>query len=609
MHLQEKRSCVPCTLPTCESACGVGVRCTIPQPECDRCVVATCFPATDNSQPKQGVSKAALAGAIVGIFILIFLLIAGIWFFRKRRNARRAAQKARELEPKPEVPAPAEAVLSRPDPLEKPASPAPAHVRVFSTQSNTTINLDPSDSSQAYPDPSLGRSDVESPITNPFADQLSFQSGSDQSHGNLIPIALIPRGSVQSPATQESARRSKEVTSPVPGRPVRSPDLNLRLDAAPTSSGVASAYDLTHVNVSGDSVLNIRGHNVAESVRSDMSAGSRASYLSTGTFATDLFTESPTIVTRQQGRILGLSKAQVVEVPASFGVGGSPLASSHLTPTTSRLSRMTTARSIRSPLAQPSFTAGDIIEMDEQQAEASPFADTHVAASLRGQPVVTGDDRSVRTNGTFGSRIGAGDDADSIASGVEASITSAKRVVVATSNGRVVSSSSNGALSQASGRPNRFSFASEASSRADSILEAFPFVPPSVPPSPRSQQSFRSAARSTAPPSPVIAEPPSTIQSDPESADRRLLGISTFSNASSGLEAFPFELQIDSSTEQRHHPLPTAGTATRASLDTLALSRDLTAFPLAYDEDPEHSPHTSKYAAPSRKSSTTRARH
>jgi len=314
-----------------------------------------------------------------------------------------------------------------------------------------------------------------------------------------------------------------------------------------------------------------------------MSTGSRASYLSTGTYATDLFNgESSTVVMRQQGKILGLSRAQVVTAPVGTTPTGSPalspVASSHLMPVDRRISRATTGRS---PLAQSSFTSEDI---PEEQVVSSPFADSHAARASPAQGS-NHDARSVRTTAS------GWNDTDSIASGIEASISSARRVIIR-SDGRLTSplaSPTNGAHSQYSApSSHRMSFASEASSRADSILEAFPFVPPSLPPSPMTIQTFRSAisnqARTPQPRSPLSSAPGESPTNDEELAppDRRGLGVSVYSaksSASSGLGDYPVELHIDTPSSGGRSPLPS-----RASLDTLALSRDLSAFPLAFDE-------------------------
>jgi hypothetical protein len=137
---------------------------------------------------------------------------------------------------------------------------------------------------------------------------------------------------------------------------------------------------------------------------------------------------------------------------------------------------------------------------------------------------------------------------------------------------------------------------SSASTRADSILESFPFVPPSpissLPTrstSTRSPLSREARSPSAEPDSPtrraaLVPTPPSPTPLDPP--DRRALGMSTasqFSTASSGLGAFDFQVE--------HMPAPPAPPSAfrgspqqRASLDTLALTQDLSSYPLGFEQ-------------------------
>jgi len=256
-----------------------------------------------------------------------------------------------------------------------------------------------------------------------------------------------------------------------------------------------------------------------------------------------------------------------------------------------RASRATTGRS---PLAQSSFTPDDI---PEEQALHSPFADSH-AAHRTLSPIASSyhDNRSIRT---LGSNVW--NDTDSVASGIEASITSATRVILR-SDGRLTSPmtsplnsplasptiGNHASLSQYSmPSSRRLSFTSEASSRADSILEAFPFVPPSLPPSPMTVQTFRSQqsqahsqARSTQPRSPLSAHQTGGEGDELNPPDRRGLGVSIYSARSdASLGDYPVQLHLDSPSSESRSTLPS-----RASLDTLALSRDLAAYPLAFDQ-------------------------
>jgi hypothetical protein len=543
---------------------------------CDTCPKIQCLPKAQNGTQTSGggTSKAALAGAVVAALIFLAALLGGIWYMQKRRKAQRLARE-KALEPAPEVPASADDVLRRQDPHEKSrATSTPSNnTRVYDNQSLTTINLAPT-STQA---PSMNRTEAQTSLRNPFGDQSSLGSGrTEESQQNDIQIAMVPYGSVQSPGAQSANLPASPTSaqSGVPSRPARSPEVSVRLNSAP--------YDLSHVNVSDD---NFSKNGIPASVRSGMTTGSGASYLSTGTYATDFLNpESPTVVMRQEGKILGLSRAQVVAVPTGATPQLSPVASSHLMPMDRRASRATNGRS---PLAHSSFTPDDI---PEEQALNSPFADSN-AAHHNLSPMSTSyhDNRSIRTTGS-----NVWNDTDSVASGVEASITSATRVIIR-SDGRLTSPlasptmQSHHSLSQYSSRSgHRLSFASEASSRADSILEAFPFVPPSVPGSPMTIQTFRSQqsqaqsqTRSPQPRSPLSAHQAAGNDSEElEPPNRRGQGVSIYSARSdASLGDYPVQLHINSPASETRSTLPS-----RASLDTLALSRDLAAYPLAFDE-------------------------
>jgi hypothetical protein len=137
------------------------------------------------------------------------------------------------------------------------------------------------------------------------------------------------------------------------------------------------------------------------------------------------------------------------------------------------------------------------------------------------------------------------------------------------------------------------------SGRADSILESFTFVPPS----PISNRPLR-----TPPRSPLVQEthhvqdPPAPVQDDGvlEPPNRRVLGMSTgsqLSSMSTGLGSFPFQIDHGSEGNQTEDPagVPFSGQfidkdEMRASLDTLALTRDLTSsYPSGFNRQPKES--------------------
>jgi hypothetical protein len=140
--------------------------------------------------------------------------------------------------------------------------------------------------------------------------------------------------------------------------------------------------------------------------------------------------------------------------------------------------------------------------------------------------------------------------------------------------------------------------ASGVSGRADSILESFTFVPPS----PISNRPLR-----TPPRSPLVQEThhvqdrstPLQDDDDLEPPDRRVLGMSTgsqLSSMSTGLGSFPFQIDHGNEgnqTEGLAGVLPSGQSVDqslqRASLDTLALTRDLTSYPLGFDRQSKES--------------------
>ncbi|EIN10757.1 hypothetical protein PUNSTDRAFT_125459 [Punctularia strigosozonata HHB-11173 SS5] len=145
----------------------------------------------------------------------------------------------------------------------------------------------------------------------------------------------------------------------------------------------------------------------------------------------------------------------------------------------------------------------------------------------------------------------------------------------------------------------RTSSGSSVISGRDSILENFPFVPPSPisarparspPSSPLRQQSFNnSQAQSRSALSQATIQTQSEVTGDlPKPPNRKLLGMSTVSQsstASEGLGSFPFHIEREPSEPTAKAAPPAAyGGRTRASLDTLALTSALSSYPLGFDE-------------------------
>ena len=519
-------------------------------------------------------------------------------FFLYRRSRLRKAQ-----EVKKDIPASAETVLNRPDPTEKPSS------ILHSTKPQARSSLLPPTGT----------------YTNPFEDSNSIQTAGTEGT-NVIPIALVPnRASLpntESPSLPSSA-------SSFPLRPIRSPDLNLNLEPTNVSNGTQRA-------------------GYAKSFRSGISSRhSYHSYLSNVSSASDLLSEAPMIMTPMKGsirQVVGAAKAEVINADSLSSSGGS---SDGLNPPA-----YTPKSSVKSPLASTSFGPDDIVnEADETLDATDPFGEE--SASIR---TTTASAQSHNESTEHGSILNglnppspkSNDDSRPSSMTTQAAtvinISSATRVAIAssptgaavprrTTMGRLVTPPANAsslqeqqqralayahAQAQAQGLDTRrmsgSSVLSATSTRADSILESFPFVPPSPisdrpirspPVSPLSQHSFVNPSSSSlyqqnlvvSPPSPLshqsVTAEPNTVPKDSlklPPPDRQTLGLSTdsrLSTSSSGLSSFPFQFVSESDTGSRPSTL---NDRKRASLDTLALTTALSSYPLGFDRGNAYPP-------------------
>ncbi|KDR83770.1 hypothetical protein GALMADRAFT_262139 [Galerina marginata CBS 339.88] len=621
--------------PPLPCSCAPDELCILINRDCNTCFVNVCEKQGSSNSPRGGVSKGALAGGIVGA--IAFLSIAMALFLRYRRRSLLIKTLANGREKK-DIPASAETVLNRPNPTEKPQSELNT-VRMYSS-SNTTIDLDPhSQASSSHPPDGF----LPPPHLNPFDDTNSIQTAGTEGT-NVIPIALVPGDSHRLSATRSDTNTLPSTTSSLPVRPARSPELNLNLD---------------HVNVSHDNLRSTNGY--SQSTRSGISGvSSRNSYMSNASYSSDFLNEAPMIMSSSTGavrQVLGVVKAEVISAGSLNSANGS---SDNLKPPAY------TRPTAKSPLASTSFGPADILkEADEGQEINNPFSDemsTHASYSASPSPSTT----------TFGhmsavlpaepsSWLPPPDGPNlpwsrtldqsrpssmSTQAGSVVDIASATRVNVGlrtpasansyrTTMGRLVTPpAGTGTLqeqqqralahaqaqAQAQGLDRRrisgSSVLSATSTRADSILESFPFVPPSPisdrpirspPVSPLAQQSFNNSSSPlnqhtfvVAPPSPLshqsFGPEPTKVPVNgnldaplPGPPNRRALGLSTGSQLStassvSGLGSFPF--QIESEHTAAHGAPPSAFNGRqRASLDTLALTSDLSSYPLGFDRD------------------------
>ncbi|KAF5393834.1 hypothetical protein D9757_000031 [Collybiopsis confluens] len=627
------RDCIDtnaCSAPTC--SCPSDQTCNFISTSCSRCSYFECQPKLSNPSSSGGaVSAGAVAGAVVGS--LVFLAIAfGLFLWYRRTQRRNAAASVPQVK---DVPASAADVLNRPDPMEKrytaqPTAPPPTEmntVRVYSTSSNTTIDLDPESQSStnhsATPQPSVR--------SNPFGDNHSIQTTGTEGT-NVIPIALVAPES----QSQHHSLSASSDTDSSPVRPARSPELDLNLE---------------HVNVSHDSLK--QPGKYPTSTRSGISGVSRNSYMSSASYSSDFLNEAPMIITPNKGavrQVLGVVKAEMVNAPGHSSTSSEGL----------RASDITRKPTIRSPLAASSFGPSDLTSETVSLSEegGNPFSDKHsarmTAASSPAASHTTFGESSPGLVSNSDWSISAprapwakGDDDSrpssvSTQSGSVVDIVNASRVNLGlghlsgddsgtptprtpyrTTMARLVSppGSTSGqktfeqqqqralahaqAQAQAQGnlqsrRISTSSAMSGTSTRADSILESFPFVPPSPisnrpvrspPLSPNVQHNFN-----VSPPSPLSPAnfPPSSpdlarLTSDSDLSappNRKTLGLSTasqLSTASTGLGSFPFHIDTGNSTDS---PAASAFNGRqRASLDTLAITSDLSSFPLGFDRD------------------------
>ncbi|OJT09086.1 hypothetical protein TRAPUB_29 [Trametes pubescens] len=610
----------------------------------------------NRTSSKGGVSKGAVAAAVVVIILVLAGAVAAFFWYRRRQRLQRNT--APEQENKPDVPARAEDVLNREDPHEKVSSPPPqlSSIRIFSGSSNGTINLDPAAPDASHSQPSH-RGSIQS---NPFEDNHSIQTSSTGAQSNVIPIALVPPGSVGNSSVTSAMSHSHD-----------------GYNAAHAGMHARSDVNLDHVNVSNDSLNPRGGASNAASARSGVNDNNtaynnnRSSYMTTGSFASD-FLETSVIITPTRGtvkQVVGVAKAEVL----------------HASPSDS-LSRSSTLSKARSPLAASSFGPADVMQEAEEEQEitapANPFSDSnspYPRASPTPSATTFGTPEPSHTSYSRQSQQDANwlqEDPAHLyghssndsrpasvytqASAIIADISSAKRVHLGfdqmqampntplsaalstprsnyrMTNAKLVSpvvqhsaaietggSANAGALEQQQARAlqelaaesgkNRMSMASvmTTSTRADSILESFPFVPPSpisnrpirTPPrSPLTQQSFAGGAaqddRHVSAQETVNRARASASSSSMLSAlappNRKVLGMSVSSQSSTvsnGLGSFTFQIDSGTSDNTPSSPPPSAYSGSdgssmrkRASLDTLALTSDLSSYPLGFDK-------------------------
>ena len=511
---------------------------------------------------------------------MVAIGVLALWY--RRRLLVKAEQESSPTTKTKDVPARAEDVLNRPDPNEKPDAVVATNPN-NATGAQSTLTYGSYDNNVVMGQAICSPSQILSTVHNPFDDAQSIQTTG--THGsNVIQIALVPP--VDPPSTVSSH-------SLLPNRPERSPDLNLE-----------------HLSVSQS--------DLRSDSASNLTAGThRHSYLTNASNGSDFLNEVPMIITpvRSQVRqVLGVVKAEVIRAPQSPSQQSSLRASAGSRPP------------VRSPLANTSFGPSDVLKEEEQEVvvNGNPFGDEHT-------PHLSPDVSS--TFGVHGSTASTISDwtpsappqpwkdrpasLNTQADSIIADIGSATRVNVGlltpttapntadTTTGlrrmasaRLVSPPTDGNKSvgtleqqqqraftrfQGGYRDSSGSNLSAASAGEDSILESFPFVPPS----PISGIPARSPRSPTdvAPPRPQSEEQVDD-PSLPPPPDRKTLGMSggsQISTLSAGLGSFPFQIDSSEMRSSTSSNLPPG--RQRASLDTLALTADLSSYPLGFDKE------------------------
>ncbi|KZV75390.1 hypothetical protein PENSPDRAFT_571447 [Peniophora sp. CONT] len=670
-----KRDCVTCSAPP-PCACSAGQQCIQTSQSCTQCATFTCVDPTTATSSK-GVSAGAVAGAVVGILIFVILVALGYLYWRRKQAAKLAAAGPAIDEPK-DIPAPADTVLRRPDPQEKPGPVLSPRIRALTEATQrenpvmTTTTGEPYDTAttildlNSYGQAHGGTSQRSSQIQrgNPFGDDRSIMTTtSAASQGtNVIPIAL------------DAGSRSSQVSSLAPPR--------------------AHALNMDHLNVSRDS--SVGSSQPAQQTR----RLSDNSYMTNASYASDL---DAVIITQSQRHVVGAVRADTIPTP--LATGSSATGSFAQSQDMLRPGATATRQPARSPLAATSFGPQDVVreapetEEAEDGQQGDPFHDSHSPSPEPHSPHARLSRATYGTTATFGTNSGSHfdhepetSDEDGLqtvytpdisggarqrpvsnltqaASVIGAELVGASRVhlgyatpihtpamsssvggargkdayrltsarLVSPSALSNVSGSSNGssnpgghfsreqdramaevqaaraaqlaaresALGSAELEPprlsNRGSMSTMASGvsvgRADSILEGFPFVPPS----PISARPPRSPTSATAQ-SPSFGQSMAQAQEEtlPPPPDRRQLGMSVaseMSNVSTGLGGFAFEIQQQAASSMGHdeseenvrqeQPRRKVGAdgRVRASLDTLALTSDLASYPLGFDRN------------------------
>ncbi|WVO18580.1 hypothetical protein L204_106299 [Cryptococcus depauperatus] len=323
LDYERRDECVSCDAATPACNCTATEKCILTSRTCNQCPAIQCI-KNPSSLSSGGVNAGMIAGPVVAVLVIASLGL--FWWLRrkKRRDMKRVedlTQRMRKAEsagmqlspaqsPAPgsahsrspnrnDLPLPPPSATSRHSPLP----PAPvnaeyydengATIRVYAK--NGAINADPK--------------------ADPFSDRQSVSTMGSSGTANIIPIQWIPpsrsddgisrmTGSARQSARQSAAAKLDEARQnlfkpkPTPSRPARSPGLDLCLNASNTYSTVDS-----------------------DGLRSPVSWNDRASYLSDNSSAPSYFSgtsdfqlDAPKILTSKQVQYGRLQQAEMLQI-------------------------------------------------------------------------------------------------------------------------------------------------------------------------------------------------------------------------------------------------------------------------------------------------------
>ncbi|EIW67580.1 hypothetical protein TREMEDRAFT_74451 [Tremella mesenterica DSM 1558] len=317
---RQSSNCISCDGPAPTCNCEAGQRCQLVGRTCNQCPTVQCL-AGGSSSSGGGVNPGVIAGPVVAVLLIASLGL--FWWLRrkKRRDLARLenlAQRARKAES-------AGFHLSQPSSPQPPSTrsgshqdhlPIPPHSAAAMASFKQRSPLPPAPVNAEYYDENGalvrvygGTRGVIDLRSDPFSDRQSVNTytttSSSQQSMHIIPIQYIPSKSdgeskqlarSNSAATRTLQEARQNLHAGAPRRPARDPDLDLRL--IPEKSPEGSTTDSSSPSIP-----------YASQRESFLSGHSGSSFLS-GT--TDIHHEAPRIVTSRKVNIGNLRQAEVV---------------------------------------------------------------------------------------------------------------------------------------------------------------------------------------------------------------------------------------------------------------------------------------------------------